>query len=68
MQAGFIGDSFSWKRAGLAKVGGERHRQNRVRVVKGWGGLRPVVRQQRARVLCSEELHGWQDEGEEVTY
>ena len=46
MQAGFIGDPFSWKRTAWRRGGrGERHRQSRVRVVKasvakGWDGLR----------------------------
>ena len=34
VQAGLIGGMFSGKRMGLDKVGGERHRQSRVRVVK----------------------------------
>ena len=58
MQAGFIGDMFSWKRTGLAEVGEARVAMARVARVRGsqrLGGLRPDG--QRERVLCSEGLY-----------
>ena len=47
MHTGFIGDPVSWKRKGLAEVGGERHGQSRVREAKvrveGQGGKQTSV-------------------------
>ena len=52
MQAKFVSDTFSWQKAGLAKVG-----------VKGIGSGG-----KKHQVLCLEDSHGLQDGGEGAAY
>ena len=69
MQAGFFGNMFSCKRIGLAEVWekgkskGSKGRGGKSQRSQGLGGQRA-----RVRVLCSEDLYGWRDVSEEVTY
>ena len=62
MEAGFISDTFSRKRMGLAKVG---------EISESLGGKKQGQQEQgwqEHQVLSSEDLCSWWDGGEEITY